>query len=139
MVMAKNKRISIHTQVGRLQHFFPDSTYKIVGYSQGFIWEGSLKPYDLSNTYDIRIEYNVKYHPKVFVINPKPLPLAKEEIELPHVHNHQEQLLCLYHIKKYEWNESMMIAETIIPWTSEWLLHYEIWVATGIWHGGGIH
>ena len=33
----------------------------------------------------------------------------------------------------------MNIAETIIPWASEWLLHYEIWLATGEWQGGGIH
>ena len=38
-----------------------------------------------------------------------------------------------------EIDASQFIADTIIPWTSEWLLHYEIWVATGIWHGGGIH
>lgn len=31
-----------------------------------------------------------------------------------------------------------MISDTIIPWTSEWLLHYEYWVLTGIWQGGGI-
>jgi hypothetical protein len=33
----------------------------------------------------------------------------------------------------------MPIIDTIIPWTSEWLLHYECWLATGKWHGGGIH
>ena len=38
-----------------------------------------------------------------------------------------------------KWNERKMIAKTIIPWTSEWLFHYEIWVTTGTWHGGGIH
>jgi hypothetical protein len=31
----------------------------------------------------------------------------------------------------------MSIAETIIPWTSEWLYFYELWVFTGEWHGGG--
>lgn len=31
----------------------------------------------------------------------------------------------------------MLIANTIVPWTSEWLFYYEIWLATGQWHGGG--
>ena len=33
----------------------------------------------------------------------------------------------------------MFIADTIVPWACEWLLHYEIWLATGEWHGGGEH
>ena len=138
MAMAK-KRISVHAQVGRLRHFFPNSTLKIIGYDKGFIWEGSLKPCDLSNTYDIRIEYNAGFHPNVYVISPNPLPLAKYATELPHIRDHEKQNLCLYHRDMNEWNECMMIANTIIPWTSEWLLYYEIWAATGIWHGGGIH
>jgi hypothetical protein len=31
----------------------------------------------------------------------------------------------------------MPIADTIIPWTSEWLFFYELWLASGEWHGGG--
>jgi hypothetical protein len=28
--------------------------------------------------------------------------------------------------------------QSLIPWACEWLCHYELWVSTGIWHGGGI-
>jgi hypothetical protein len=31
----------------------------------------------------------------------------------------------------------MSMATTIVSWTSEWLLHYEVWRATGAWTGGG--
>ena len=31
----------------------------------------------------------------------------------------------------------MLIAETIVPWASEWLFYYEIWKGTGEWYGGG--
>lgn len=31
------------------------------------------------------------------------------------------------------------IANTIIPWTIEWLYYYELWLATGEWLGGGDH
>ncbi|MCC8173942.1 MAG: hypothetical protein LIO65_06070 [Odoribacter sp.] len=122
-----------------LRNFFPDSTLKIVGYDKGLIWEGRLLPSNLSLTYDIRIEYNIGYDPNIYVLTPNPLPMAKGETKLPHIYDHKKQHLCLYHRRMNEWNERKMIAKTIIPWTSEWLLHYEIWVTTGTWHGGGIH
>jgi len=33
--------------------------------------------------------------------------------------------------------QSMLIADTTVPWTAEWLANYEVWLATGEWHGGG--
>ena len=38
-----------------------------------------------------------------------------------------------------EFNSSKLIANTIIPWTVEWLYYYELWLATGEWLGGGEH
>ena len=58
---------------------------------------------------------------------------------LPHVYDHVKQQLCLYYGPAREWTPDKMIADTIVPWASEWLLHYEFWLVTGIWHGGGIH
>ena len=29
----------------------------------------------------------------------------------------------------------MLIVDTIVAWAAEWLLHYEIWLATGEWFG----
>ena len=37
-----------------------------------------------------------------------------------------------------EWNPTMLLSRTIVPWASEWLLFYELWVITGVWLGGGI-
>ena len=37
----------------------------------------------------------------------------------------------------YEFNYSLRIIDTIIPWTQEWLYFYEIWLLTGEWRGGG--
>jgi hypothetical protein len=31
----------------------------------------------------------------------------------------------------------MFLADTILPWAVEWLAYYEIWLATGVWYGGG--
>jgi hypothetical protein len=31
----------------------------------------------------------------------------------------------------------MLMVDTTLPWTAEWLINYEIWRATGLWYGGG--
>ena len=33
----------------------------------------------------------------------------------------------------------MLLADTIVPWAAEWLMHYELWLVTGEWTGGGDH
>lgn len=33
----------------------------------------------------------------------------------------------------------MLLVETIVPWTSEWLYFYEIWLVTGEWYAGVIY
>ena len=45
--------------------------------------------------------------------------------------------LCLYY--PGEWNSTMNISDTIIPWISEWLYYFEFWSITGKWCGGGKH
>jgi hypothetical protein len=72
-----------------------------------------------------------------YVLDPKPLSLAKDAKFLPHVYSTPEQRLCLFFPDGTEWNHSMLYTTTIIPWAFEWLVHYEIWVGTEEWHGGG--
>ena len=113
----------------RLKFFLPNSekTFVTIFSPNGF------------PKYLIKVVYQREKHPNVYVLDPKPLTLAKGETRLKHVYNTEKQHLCIYYKRAKEWDETQFIADTIIPWTSEWLLHYEIWVATGIWHGGGIH
>jgi hypothetical protein len=54
---------------------------------------------------------------------------------LPHVYPGHE--LCLYYGN--EWRHDMLLASTIVPWAAGWLIHYELWLVTGRWAGGGVH
>jgi hypothetical protein len=45
--------------------------------------------------------------------------------------------LCLYY-DEFDGGQHL-IADTVVPWISEWLFHYELWLSTGSWHGGGVH
>lgn len=132
-----NKRQSLIIQEGALKSYFPQSIIRRRG-EQEIIWEGSLTPNALSATYDLKLHYCFKDGLKVFVTHPAPLPLAKGKDALPHVYSHKKQELCLYYPKTHEWDTSYLYVHTIIPWAAEWLLHYELWVCTGIWSGGGI-
>ncbi|MDR2947643.1 MAG: hypothetical protein LBV71_00400 [Prevotella sp.] len=135
--MIKSKEIPLIIQASKLQVYFPDSKYSVR--QNILVWKGYLQPTYLSPKYLIRVVYQREKHPNVYVIEPKPLTLAEGKSKLEHVYDTDKQHLCIYYKRAKEWNETKFIADTIIPWTSEWLLHYEIWVTTGTWHGGGIH
>ncbi len=75
--------------------------------------------------------------PQIFVLSPD--LTRNEEGKLPHVYSTEFQKLCLHYPPERCWHSKMLIAPLIIPWASEWLYFYEIWVATGKWMGGGTH
>lgn len=136
MVRIRNKGLNIIVQAAKIKSYFPDSV--TTTHANKLVWKGTLKPTELSDSYDIKIEYKVGSHPCIYVINKK-LELKEGGVNLPHVYSTEKQWLCIYYRKAREWNDKLFIADTIIPWTSEWLYHYEIWLVTGKWHGRGIH
>jgi len=128
--------LNLGNQAGKIKSLFPLSH---PSFNQNVLtWKYSITPSPLSESYEIKISYTKGLQPNVYVLNPK-LVLYPGEIKLPHVYDTHKQWLCIYFRKGREWKSSMHIADTVIPWTCEWLLHYECWLATGTWHGGGIH
>lgn len=101
-----------------------------------------VKPTEYSKEYVITIQYDAKT-PKVFLYNQGILKNSDEII--PHIYkknfvdvNHENVQICLYYPKYKEWDKSMYIASTIIPWAIEWLYYYELWRITGKWLGKDI-
>lgn len=95
-------------------------------------WTCELQPSPLSDTYTVHISYATgERAPTVTVLRPDLRAAGVES--LPHVYTQDH--LCLYY--PWQWTDNKLITRTIVPWASEWLLHYEIWKATGTWHGGG--
>lgn len=94
-------------------------------------WTGRLQPTSFSPAYTVSLRYRMRVNPVVLVVDP-PLDPG-HRIALPHVYSGNE--LCLF--SRGDWRSSMSLAETIIPWISEWLCHYELWKATDRWTGGG--
>jgi hypothetical protein len=124
----ENRRL--YQQVAGLRAKYPGSQAQ---WKRGALtWTGAIQPGPLCGTYTIRISWDGhRKRPVVRVLSPRLAVRGGEP--LPHVFPGDE--LCLYY--PGEWSPDMAIADTIIAWTSEWLFFYELWLATGEWHGGG--
>lgn len=127
----KVKNINLTVQTNNLKKLFPNSKFK--SSHSCLIWIVELTPSEMSKTYEVRLTYKLGEKPVVEVINPK--LIIPEGKSLPHVFSGNK--LCLYLAD--EWRGDMLISNTIVPWISEWLLYYEIWLTTGEWLGGGVH
>jgi hypothetical protein len=99
-------------------------------------WRGPLQPTQISDDYTVEVSLRDGSPPRARVLVPELQPRTPGG-RLPHVYG--GPTLCLYYPHYGEWHPGLFVAETIVPWASEWLFHYESWHVTGRWHGGGIH
>ncbi len=114
---------------GQLLHRFPASRAEL---RKGLlVWNGCLQPTTFSPVYRIRLVYEGRSEPSVRVVSPTLEP--DEEGKLPHIY--PDGSLCLY--RAGEWRQGDSLADSIVPWTAEWLYFYELWRATGTWTGSG--
>lgn len=132
----KIKKLSLAQQAFGLTRLYPDAECSVR--RNVLLWKGILVPTPLSNSYEVKISYQPGNSPKIYALSPRLfVPAGKI---LPHVYDHEKQRLCLFYpLGKPDWNASMCIAHTIVPWASEWFFYYELWLATGEWLGGGVH
>jgi hypothetical protein len=125
--------LTLGLQLVALKQLYPSGN-GFIAQSQ-LVWRSLLTPSPLSQTYEVDVRYKLGESPKVYVLNPRLQERNGEKA--PHIF--PGGYLCLYYPKHKEWEPSMYLSNTIVPWTVEWLLHYEIWLATGEWCGGRIH
>lgn len=125
-------KLSLVMQGYGLKRVFPESNPRV--HKDTLTWIAVLTPSPMSDSYTVRILYKLGTNPRINVLEPK--LIIPEGKRLPHTYS--GGLLCLHYTKAKEWQADMHLYKTIVPWISEWLLHYEIWLATGEWCGGGI-
>jgi hypothetical protein len=120
-VFAMNKYPQIHASVKRQRQV---------------VWTGPWQPSDMSGTYELRIMYAQGFRPRIEITYPI-LTLAPGQEHLPHTYDDGQKDICVHEPR--DWNSNRLIADTIMPWISQWLYFYEIWVVTGKWFGKGTH
>lgn len=143
-------KLDIDLQCAAMERIWPE--FRLLKRSSRFAqWEGPLRP--LAQRYRVRVSVamrtiaaNGTAVPDVEVIVVKPLlRLRAQNPGEPVPHHYWNRLdphrpiLCLYDPDAGEWSARDLIADTIVPWTIDWLACYEGWLATGRWAGGGRH
>ena len=138
--------VTIPQQFVALDHYC-NGTTRITDNDKSIEWVGEIQPTAFSRVYTVRIEYRLSCKPICSVIEPSLEEIAKDKT-IPHTYGNEPDtygtVLCLYlpKVKKLnrvsEWQPTMFLADTIVPWASLWLLYFELWLMNGVWEGGGI-
>lgn len=124
------REVSISRQLQRMKQL-PGFSAWLRGHSR-LVAEGDITPNPLAETYRVRVDYRQNMKPRAWVLSPA-LAVRPPWRFIPHMFD--QDRLCLF--LEGEWTAEMYVADTIIPWAAEWLHYYELWHATGVWHGGG--
>jgi hypothetical protein len=88
---------------------------------------GSFTPCEFSKTYIYELKFSPGKPPKVYVIDPK--ITYHEDIHM----YAQDNSLCLYYPGDFSWTDKSHLYNTIIPWTHEWFVFYELYQIYGKW------
>lgn len=132
----KVQKLNLLQQLAGVKRDFSSGECKIID-RKTLQWIGILKSSPIGDEYKVKLTYELGKNPNVYVLEPTSLKLAEDKKTLPHVYDNKKQRLCLYYPDWKEWNSSKSIAQTVMLWAIEWLYHYELWLITGEWLGGG--
>lgn len=126
----RTTRVSLTREALALSQRFPESSVRRAG--RALSWRGKLRPSVTSGSYLVEVKYRLGGEPVTRVVHRLE---TRAGLSLPHVWNHTRQVLCLH--ERRDWRPGTLIANSIVPWASEWLFFYEFWLVTGEWDGGG--
>ncbi len=122
--------------------------YLLTRYKNILIKDNSTRKIDMdfliksslgTSEYIIKIKYDTIYDiPRVFLLNEN-LPIYQNE-KIPHIYGYKKingkdyVRLCTF-LPKEDWNNKLIIANTVFLWTIEWIYFFEIWSVSGKWCG----
>jgi len=142
MIRIRKRRITLAQQQFAIKRRYGNAVIKSSLKNSFLQCVVKIMPTPESRKYEVSFECKYGYRPKAYLKNQG--LLKSEDDRPPHLYECQyygegrEKLqLCLYMPGTNEWNDEMLIADTFIPWATEWLYYYEIWRMTGKWLGGG--
>jgi hypothetical protein len=130
----KQRRFTLDEQIYRMCSAWP--SFRLVQKRRQVeaILIGTIQPTPLSTNYSVSVRIRPAWPPDVRVLEPELEP-REGMTSLPHMYS--DGCLCLH--LHGDWHPGMFVAESTLPWASLWLYFYEVWLATGLWLGGGTH
>lgn len=88
------------------------------------ICTGRIKPDNCVGTYKLKIECVAGLEPKTTILSPEIKPSVK-------IHMYKDHSLCLHYPPDMKWGLQTMIYKYTIPWISEWIIFYELYLING--------
>jgi hypothetical protein len=101
-------------------------------------WKTEVAPSPVSRLYGLKISYKPPATPNVYVASPDLGDLSGGR-KLPHVYEQRPVTLCLYLPGTNQWQPSLLLERTVLPWAVLWLFYFEEWLESDDWKGGGVH
>ena len=138
--MTVRRPISIEEQVAKMRAIWPRFAIHNLDRTRHVArWTGHVEPQFAR--YKLEVRFALTHYPEVRILDPALVRLpGNVEGALPHVYPPAyDPTLCLFDPEAGQWDWSMAIAETTLPWACDWITCYEFWLITGIWRGGGRH
>ncbi len=132
-VRTTDQWVSLALQAFDLRALLPMAQSRIRHQSSTLTSVFELQPTTASCRYTVQLRYRLGWRPEIRVITPTLRTREGADRMIPHTFD--DNLLCL-HLDD-EWKPTMRLADTIVPWASEWLFYYELWLTTGAWLGSG--
>lgn len=127
------RKLGIHEQRVRLRREWPSFESEIR--DGRLIGRGDISPGPMMDQYRVRLEYKVGSSPKVFVEQPQ-LHRRTPTERIPHTYPGDRP--CVFDPLGADWSPDQSIGR-MVDWLLLWLAYYELWLATGVWKGGGRH
>lgn len=132
------KTITLALQYQDIKRKFNKSIISSTFKNNRFFIKLEIQPIPYSRTYSVQLFFSSKNIPEVWVYN---IVNNGDKRSIPHIYcansEKSKVKICLYYPKFNEFTSKKWLSKTIIPWTIEWLMHYELWQFTNEWHGGG--
>lgn len=131
----RKKRVTLPQHFLRMTNMFSEIITEKSIKSNVYSLKFKIKPFENSNEYEILFFHEKNSVPKTYVINPNIYELSCGK-KPPHTYEFNEKVcrLCLNLPEELDTNEHY---DYVIPWISDWLGYFEIWLITDEWYGGG--
>lgn len=131
------QRIPLAIQLVNLKRMFPASVGSVDGERLRWSYD-KFQASPVSGVYRIEIEGRLGMKPAIWLSGDA---INEGNInESPHHYAiDAEGLRIRICLDRFDWKPHQLYSSTYIPWAMEWIVFFEIWCATGVWSGGGIH
>ena len=136
MGLPEKPKLTLAQHAAVLRAMYPNSKTSI---NKGLLtWSATIQPMALARLYRVELQYRLSEHPKIRVLEPNLRELSGGR-RIEHLYSQEDQELCVYYPDGREWHAGKSLANTVVLWAHEWLVHFEAWLFTGHWDGGGTH